>query len=268
MKIEVQTEKIGEMNVAINWIISLVSIFKPSKYLIGTSFLDLNSPSKGAEFMKPSQIKENSMSMINFRFLHPQKLSWVLTAILFGMTMSFAQADDLQGKIVTVDKSESKTFKVAAKIKLGEKIQTHQERLRVQFGNDVIVQINPDTEVTFNQKKDEALVANLAKGGILSQVRTLATPSKKPRYQVRTRSALMGVRGTTLFAYSEKENTFLCDCEGEVELNWNDATQYLKTKHHDSPLWMDATSKKQGNDSIVPHTDEEISELKKLIGQK
>ncbi len=75
--------------------------------------------------------------------------------------------------------------------------------------------MKPETELTV-ESGAEGVVLKLERGGVLSQVRKQIGAK---RFVIRTKSVVMGVRGTEFFASSSKKgDVWMCVHEGAVEI--------------------------------------------------
>lgn len=110
-------------------------------------------------------------------------------------------------------------------IKLGSRVQ-HGHVLKTGAGSSVIVtfpsesrmKINEKTELTIQAPADpkEQTGADLVVGAVFSLVRKTSTPN----FQVKTPTAVAGVRGTQFFTSHDAKTarTWTCVKEGEVEM--------------------------------------------------
>ncbi len=128
--------------------------------------------------------------------------------------------------------------------------------------------------VTLLKAGTEAIVHKLPAGDWQLEMKRgsiLANTGKnadKPagRFSVKTRAAVMGVRGTTFFVRDDQASPlFFCPCEGKIEVTSTASkkSQWVASKHHESRAYVDPTT---GN--LTPttdaegHSDEEITDLK------
>lgn len=92
--------------------------------------------------------------------------------------------------------------------------------------------------------------------------------------KLRTVTATIGIRGTTMYAEAHPDRTYFCTCYGATTVaSVTDplATENITSKHHDAPRWIVAASEK--GQYILPalvinHTDDEIAVLETLLGRK
>jgi hypothetical protein len=154
------------------------------------------------------------------------------------------------------------------KVRVGETIDTGAKSLvRVVLTEGVAFQVGPQSSIRLEHVQGQPTTVNLLKGYVLSHVKKLSTPPKQARFRVLTKSAALGVRGTTFFAKLEKDGrTFLCVCEGTVNVTWNKGVKLITSKHHDNPIWIVPGAKIP---PVAPmgweHNDKEAGELAKLI---
>ena len=147
----------------------------------------------------------------------------------------------------------------------GDEIVTgHRGVARVVLSEGVAMQIGPGSRVVLENTKGEPTTVELFKGYVLSKIRHDGDAIK---FRVRTKTASLGVRGTTFFAKQEADGrTFVCVCEGTVVASWDKGQKLITTKHHEAPTWVEAGNPKgaaapMGNE----HNDEEIAALEALL---
>jgi hypothetical protein len=158
---------------------------------------------------------------------------------------------------------------VGSKVFAGDQVTTAKKsflRIKLADGSGVF-QVGPATSIKLSVDEKAASTIDLVKGYLLSTLKPAAKPSENARYQVRTKTAAMGVRGTTFFARVEKGNkTFQCICEGRVESTWKNGKEVWESKHHEKRHIFSAEKAEPAPLSMpTDHTDEEIAELNKLL---
>lgn len=175
---------------------------------------------------------------------------------------SFGEVKFLKGKAW----SGVSPVKVGAKVFPGDVITTGPKSfVRIVLREEAAIQIGPNSSLQVT-RREETTHLSLLKGFVLSTVKALKS-RKKSRFEVTTKNASLGVRGTTFFVKEESDGrTFHCVCEGTVAVHWNGGRKNVTTKHHGSPKWISSDGKSvlsapMGRD----HTDEEIEKLKQLL---
>jgi ferric-dicitrate binding protein FerR (iron transport regulator) len=146
-------------------------------------------------------------------------------------------------------------------------------RMIVRLGNDVTLLLKERSEASPEVSADRSATLNLKEGAVLANVRN---PEKRPdHFRVRSRAAVMGVRGTTFFVKSPPEGAdYLCTCNGTLSISSLDGKSAIEItgKNHDSPRAIAARKGGIGGRiSVAPmdseHSDAEIAELVKALGQ-
>ena len=163
---------------------------------------------------------------------------------------------------------------VGQKMRGGSLIKTEPgSEVVITLGRDIASLIKSDSEVLIDSKDGKDWIATLKKGAALS---SLVNPQKRPNHFIfRSRSATLGVRGTTFFVedWSNKP-VFFCVCNGTVEVTARDGKTKatVVSKHHDHPVIVaegDGTIESR----LVPapmgetHTDADVAELEKILGK-
>ncbi len=170
----------------------------------------------------------------------------------------------------------NKKIKTKDEIKEGDVIKTAPHSyIIIKFNNDSIFRINPQSEVvikTPNLKK-ESFSFEIVSGAILSHFK------KKGKYNVYTKTAVIGVRGTTFYTNidpKEIAKTELCACHGEINFDSENESfkKEIASQHHqefiltpDGYITDEKTIK-----SIIPgfirgHDDERIEYLEKILSE-
>ena len=134
------------------------------------------------------------------------------------------------------------------------------------------LKLKPETALTIRAVAGGGIQTDLEHGMILSDVHN---PDKRPTpYIVRTRTAVMGVRGTVFFVKEEPgKDVFLCTCSGEVSVHTGRTTataETFKGTHHDHPVLIhEGDGSLASRTSPAPmgsdHTDAEGAELEKVL---
>lgn len=150
-------------------------------------------------------------------------------------------------------------------IKPGDTIQTgaNSEVIYV-IGQDAYLQRDNSLVTIIGDTVTNAL--RITSGKLLSVF------GKGQAKQITTSTATIGIRGTGCYIESGIGKTYLCLCYGEAELvpaGRPEKILRLKTKHHESPVWIDSNNRDQ---PITPapmlnHSDAELELLENLVGR-
>jgi len=156
------------------------------------------------------------------------------TFILFLVTsLSFSSTSpilkELNGaKTLTVMNGKKKNkIKKHGKLKTPVKIKTDAKTSAViEFGDGTVMSIGHTTEVEILNKTGVTQWNDLEHGNVRSQVAKAKTPSKNYLFGFRTKSAVMGVRGTdfVVTADQEKKTSELRTLDGEVHVAKDEKT--------------------------------------------
>ena len=118
--------------------------------------------------------------------------------------------------------------------------------------------------------QDESIVLR----GLRLLAGALLSVSRESRYQVRTTTATIGIRGTGFYAEAEPERTYFCTCYGttDVEAAADPASrETITAKHHDRPVYIvkDAPAGRGIRAApFINHTDEELALVEALVGRE
>lgn len=114
----------------------------------------------------------------------------------------------------------SRTLKTGDVVKSGDLIEVSGDDdalVDVRFPEGNIVRLKEGSKVRLQPTAGKTRVVLLLKGQVLAIARK-PVGRKDRSFEIRTRTAVAGVRGTKfLVDVDEKENTFVCVCEGKVE---------------------------------------------------
>ena len=168
----------------------------------------------------------------------------------------------------------SQTLKVGSEIKAGDPIHVDaNSQVMVSLGKDVVTKLGPqsDAKIKVRNQKDWELA--LERGVTAAAIRN---PNKRPNhYQIRTRAATMGVRGTVFYVENfEKSPLFLCTCKGTVavENTFGKSVDTITATHHDHPVTLDFKNGfKEWSEKSAPmgssHSDADVEYLEKTLAQ-
>lgn len=187
-------------------------------------------------------------------------------------SVDFASAVEVQGKAWAVQKKERRELKTGDTLREGEAIETGDDgNVTLKLKNTAAVLVKPRTELTIEHPQKKDWMLHLKRGGVLSSVKN---PEKRPNhFRIRTKAAVMGVRGTTFFVQTEPSKpVFLCTCAGTVSVTDSEGQSSITftSKHHDSPKRIE-----QGRETLArrltnapvgtDHLDAEAERLAQLL---
>jgi hypothetical protein len=141
----------------------------------------------------------------------------------------------------------------------------------LKIGSDIALHLKADSTIAL--KREQGVWSPiLEQGGAMVHVKpeNVSQPSGRPRFYIRTRSATMGVRGTTFYVENRgKDAVYFCPCEGKIDVaaGAGDKEQYVST-HHDHPVMIRAGTDPlrsrtvSAADQPTNHSDSDAAELK------
>ncbi len=112
----------------------------------------------------------------------------------------------------------------------------------------------------------------LVRGAVGAHIRKASLGKKQ--FRMRTRAAVMGVRGTSFFvADREEKRIYFCPCEGKISVTsvakGAELLGDFDSKAHDYESWLIPGEKPQVKPEkgkpMIEHSDAQIDELKKLL---
>lgn len=173
-------------------------------------------------------------------------------------------------------------LKAGDTIQSGDVVSTTEGTATLKLEDGAVkaaVRLKPATSARLQLTPGKGFETLLKRGSVFSDVHN---PQKRPNpYQVRTNTAVMGVRGTIFFVKEEADSksvspgahpTFLCACVGQVAVisGASKKEQLLTSKHHDRPVMLQAktpgaiaemTDAPMGSE----HSDPEAAELENIL---
>ena len=143
--------------------------------------------------------------------------------------------------------------------------------LLTQNGVRVALKLAPGTRLKIQSAGEDGVEANLESGSAMASVRNV---NKVPHaFRLRTRTAVIGIRGTVFFAKVAKDSNpdFFCPCSGEITVTGLDGeSMEFSSKHHDKPVTF-AQGKGPLHERMkaapmgTEHTDGDAKELNAII---
>ena len=141
------------------------------------------------------------------------------------------------------------------------------------------LQTGADGEIVFVLNRDAMLVrrnsnvALLANGLRVVTGAVLSVFASGERKQIRTETAVIGIRGTAVYVEAQAQRSYVCTCYGEADLEpLGDpaSRETVRTSHHEQPRYIMATGAPQMimRAPVVNHTDVELILLESLVGRQ
>jgi hypothetical protein len=157
-------------------------------------------------------------------------------------------------------------------IKPGDTVQTAKgsELIFVVNGNhSMILRENSHLEIESGKDASGSLLIN----GLRLLTGKLLSVSRHAKMQVRTATAVLGIRGTGFYVESDPALTYFCTCYGITDIAAiadSESRTTVKSKHHDRPLYIVSDAEKGKNIRNAPfinHTDQELTLIEALVGR-
>jgi len=203
-----------------------------------------------------------------------------LAAGLFGLTLParYAQAQIL-------GKTPDKLPPGRSIYDMNGQVQVNKSSagIETQIKPNDTVETGPDGRVAFVVGQDAFLLRSNSKltvrgqGGVVETVQLYAgkllSVFGKSRHQVRTPTAIVGIRGTGVYTEADPELTYFCTCYGITDLygaNDPDSKETINARHHDAPKYITANApagKRIRPAPFINHTDEELMIIEALVGR-
>jgi hypothetical protein len=202
-------------------------------------------------------------------------------AVKLGPAIGHVHAAD--GGALRMRGNEQSPLQSGDTIQSGDVLSTDQGTVTVLLSDGKLkaaVRLKPGTSVRITHSAGKGFETELKRGIVFSDVHN--PDKKRDAFQVRTSTAVMGVRGT-IFLVKEipataaqggsAQTTFLCPCVGKVAVTSASSKgakgeQVLTGTHHDRPVTIQAsggalklTDAPMGED----HSDTEAAELEKIL---
>ena len=107
----------------------------------------------------------------------------------------------------------------------------------------------------------------VATGAVLSVFATTRTK------EIRTATAVIGIRGTGVYVEAEPQRTYVCTCYGVAELTPiadPASRETVRTRHHEQPRYIMAAGAPQmvARAPVINHTDAELTMLEALVQRR
>lgn len=142
-----------------------------------------------------------------------------------------------------------------------------------------IIRTGSDGELLFVLGRDAYLVrrdtelALLADGFRAVTGAVLAVFAQGARRQIRTGTAVIGIRGTAVYIEAEPSRTYVCTCYGEAVLEPRadpSARETVRTRYHEQPRYILAAGAPAMvvQAPVINHSDAELVLLEGLLGRQ
>lgn len=205
-----------------------------------------------------------------------------LGALLSGLSTSIAaepHSNPKRSSIGGVINLEGKAWASERELKIGSELFNEDilktgpdSKLHIFIGNRdgaLLLKSNSLLQIVHSSIQDWMI--DLKEGSLLSHFRHIKPLPR--RFQIKTPTAVIGVRGTTLFMKQDsgpgsEKTLFLCTCHGIVAI---DDKVIISGKNHDSPKLISPgtlplLTRLKATDRGKDHTDAEGADLAKSIG--
>ena len=152
-----------------------------------------------------------------------------LLCFLLFLTQSALAAIGTIGKIHGKVLIDGKVAKLDQKIETNSQVEAQDKKsfVVIDFFNGSRILLR-NGKVNFKGSEGKDSVMDLASGEIFSYLREDVGLTQK----VKTKNAVMGVRGTKFYVNESDADTYLCVCDGKVEIK-NEKSTALVSKNED-----------------------------------
>jgi hypothetical protein len=212
----------------------------------------------------------------------PYAVAVTAAAAFFSSSSAWSGSPDQAplGYVYSSSDATASGLRKGTPVLLGTKIQTggkSEATLVLSQGSvRTALLLKPGTSLQLKRLPGgDGIEADLSNGGVLADVHN---PKKVAHpFQIRTRTAVMGVRGTVFFVKAPRDHqqsVFVCTCAGEVAIAPAQGGEpvLVRSKHHDHPYEIrDGGSPIPSRLSPAPmgtdHADPDGAELERALGQ-
>jgi hypothetical protein len=173
-------------------------------------------------------------------------------------------------------------YRLSGEVRVNDKLATVDTRI----GPNDTIETSPGGEIVFVVGKDSyilrggsrlALQADRADSTIAANLRILAgrilAVFGRSSHRIQTTTAVVGIRGTGIYAEADPEQTYFCTCYGITDIEAaKDRTsrETVKSTHHDARyiLANAAAGKNVRKAPFINHTDSELMLIETLVGRQ
>ena len=197
-----------------------------------------------------------------------------LTSVIHAAGRSDAPPPPKEGTVVyfegdvTVDGAPAE---IGRKLSGRASIVTGEASLcEIAFGGRNVVRVSQNSRATIHLSLAVPELA-LEKGGAASVLRKLDKITNTNSFQVKTKTAVAGVRGTLFCVWTDGSETYICACNGSVRTidakGGNEFT--LRANHHVAKTYRPAGDQFSVEDTgMMRHDDATLETLAARIGEK
>ncbi len=222
--------------------------------------------------------------MILLKDLDDPRRRLLLQALAAGLFMQTLPAEEAQSSIFGKKPKRLPPGRSIYELKGEVKVNDVMATLETQIEANSTVETGPNSRIMFVVGDDVFLLRDGSKLIVSGQERSLVDILQcfagkvlsvfgRRRHQIRTRTAVMGVRGTGVYFEADPEETYFCTCYGVVDMRAaSDPTSKatVVAEHHDMPKYIVAnapTGQRVRPAPFKDHTDEELMILEALVGR-
>ena len=169
---------------------------------------------------------------------------------------------DASGAVTVNGQAASTATRIAA----GDRIETGAGgQIIFVVGADAFI-LRENSRVELGGSNVVVSAARLATGALLS-VFGKGTPKR-----VTTPTSTIGIRGTGLYVEARSDQSYVCNCYGEIEIATADdpsVTERIVSRHHDAPRYVlkAGAARRIQPAPFINHTDLELMLIESLVGR-
>lgn len=155
-------------------------------------------------------------------------------------------------------------------VKSGDTISTGLDSYAIFIMDKSVYMLRAESEITIETTSTGPGIENFHKLKMLFG--KLMVVSDGNTRQVRTPTAVLGIRGTAIYIETESHSTYFCLCYGSAEISTLDdpiPIETIRTSHHEDPRYI-LTKDNQSKVIKAPmknHTDDELIKLERIVGR-
>lgn len=194
----------------------------------------------------------------------------------FAASPVIGKVIDLSGQAWRVQGRFREPLSKGSELHDHDQVKTAKDaKVIARLGTDSAFLLKSDSAVDLHQTPKSDWRLDLKQGAILSRV---TNPKNAPlHFSVKTRSAVMGVRGTSFFLeVRANQPLFFCTCMGKVEVSRGRDSLIIESMHHDRPVLIQdgkeplqsRTRTMVAGELDINHSDEEIHILDQAVASK
>lgn len=169
---------------------------------------------------------------------------------------------DASGAVTVNGQAASTATRIAA----GDRIETGAGgQIIFVVGADAFI-LRENSRVELGGSNVLVNTARLAAGALLSVF------GKGAPKRVTTPTSTIGIRGTGLYVEARPDQSYVCNCYGEIEIATADdpsVTERIVSRHHDAPRYVlqAGAARRIQPAPFINHTDLELSLIETLVGR-